>query len=397
MRHLFIVNDFPPIVGGQTAYLYNLCRALLPADFLVLAPVCGDTSAFDRAQAFRIIRKPYLSRIPLFEKVMKIFLPLLWVPGIMRREKIGMLHCAHVLSTGFVGLILKKVYGIDYVIYTYCADILEYRDHVFWRFWLRRILLGARHVVTLSHFTRDRLVELGVRPEKIVVSLPRIDTEEFTGSGEAEILRAQGLEGKRIILSVGRLVERKGNDMTIRAMTLVREKFPNAVYVIFGPGPYAGRLHVLVHELKLEDAVVFIGYGEPVKRALLRSCEIFAMVSRAIKERGDVEGFGIVFLEAAACGKPSVAGNSGGVPDAVVDNVTGILVPPEDPVAVAQAIIRLLSEEGLRHQMGEAALARVRSDFDYRRGVPELRKIFNGEGDGDGDVTLNVSSLSPSP
>jgi phosphatidylinositol alpha-1,6-mannosyltransferase len=159
-------------------------------------------------------------------------------------------------------------------------------------------------------------------------------------------------------------------------------QFPDAVYVIFGCGPYGRDLRKLVADMKLERSVVFVDGDEDEKKALLAACEVFVMVSREIKKKGDAEGFGVVYLEAGACGKACVAGDSGGVRDAVKDGETGILVDPEDPGAVSEAIAKLLSDRALAARMGARGRERVLAEFDYRGGVAELNPIFQGEGRG---------------
>ena len=123
MKSLFIVNDFPPIKGGQSTYLYNLCRALPQDKFIVLAPQVSGDHAFDQMQDFQIIRKKYLFPIPILEKFFKIVLPMIYTQRIMKREEIGILHCAHVLSTGFIGLIFKKIKNlIEFINTSSCID-----------------------------------------------------------------------------------------------------------------------------------------------------------------------------------------------------------------------------------------------------------------------------------
>ena len=164
-KHLFIVNDFPPIIGGQSSYLYFLCRALAPNKIMVMAPACGDTGAFDRTQEFTIIRKPYLFQVPLLEKLAKIILPLVWIQPILKREKVVFLHCAHVLSTGFIGLAMKTFRGMDYALYIHSADVMEHQTNPLLRPWLDRILSGAQYVICNSHFTRDLgIISYGFNP-----------------------------------------------------------------------------------------------------------------------------------------------------------------------------------------------------------------------------------------
>jgi len=375
-RHVFIVNDFPPVTGGQSSYLYHLCRALPPEAVTVLAPSAGDTAAFDAAQPFRVVRKPYLLNIPVVGKLLKVILPLFWVRPLLRGRPRPLLHCAHVLSTGFIGLALKAAGGTDYVIYTYASDILEYQDHPVWGFCLRRILGGARHVVTISRFTRRRLEALGVPPGRIVISPPRIDPEGFgPGPSDGDVLRRWGLEGKRYILSVNRLVERKGNDTVIRAMPALLERCPEIVYVILGSGPHAGALRRLARDMGSNALWSLLKGGDDARRALLAGCEIFVMVSRA--DEGRCRGFWLVYLEAGASAKAVVAGDSGGIRDAVEDGKSGLMVDPLDPAAAAAALGRLLADRGLVLAMGAYGRERVKAHFDFRQGVPELAPVFN--------------------
>jgi phosphatidylinositol alpha-1,6-mannosyltransferase len=377
-KHIFIVNDFPPVIGGQSSYLYFLCRALPPERVVVMAPSCGDTWEFDQAQPFAIIRRRYLWHVPVLEKIAKIVLPCFYLGSILKKEKPALLHCAHVLSTGFIGLIMKALKGIDFVVYTHAADVLEYEHHPFLRPWLRKILKEAKHVVTNSRYTRAQLERLGVPVEKIIISPPRIDAFDFGRPVDpSRIVKKHCLEGKRIILSINRLVPRKGNDVMIKAMAKVLEKFPDAVYVVYGDGPCRQMLKDLVEDLGLWDHVLFVdGKDGDLRREWMAACDVFVMVSRAIGETGDVEGFGVVYLEAGAAGKPVVAGDSGGVPDAVEDGLNGFLVDPNDPLVVAEAVNKVLGDPVLAARLGEQGKARVNARFDYRRGVPELKEVF---------------------
>ncbi|MBF0486230.1 MAG: glycosyltransferase [Candidatus Omnitrophica bacterium] len=375
---LLIANDFPPVIGGQSAYLYYLCKALSSKNMIVLAPECGDTRIFDQDQPFEIIRKPYLISTPVFEKIVKIVVPFFLAIGIIKERDIKTLHCAHVLSTGFVGLLIKKFLGIDYVVYTHSADILEHLPNFFLRFWLRRILFSASFVVANSGFTRSKLEALGVDAKKIICSFPKIDAAEFSAPADSNIFKKHGIIGKRVILSINRLVERKGNDMVIAAMPDILKAHPDALYVIFGRGKYKKKLENQVLRLGLKEKVLFIEGDNGEKKSLLKACDVFVMISREIKEKGDAEGFGVVYLEAGAAGKAVVAGDSGGVRDAVKDHETGLLVAPQDPKAVAAAVIKILSDKELAARLGTNGLSRVTREFDFRLGAPELDVIFQG-------------------
>jgi phosphatidylinositol alpha-1,6-mannosyltransferase len=184
------------------------------------------------------------------------------------------------------------------------------------------------------------------------------------------------LVGRRVLLTVGRLIERKGHDTVIRAMVEIRRAFPDVVYVVAGSGPDEARLRSLATSLDLpSDAVRFVGEVRQDELAVYYSlADVFVMPNRIVGS--DVEGFGLVFLEAALSGRPAIGGRSGGAIDAIVDGVTGLLVDPNSGVAFTEAAHRLLSDSALAGRMGAAAKERGLRDFDYKILAPRLRAAF---------------------
>jgi phosphatidylinositol alpha-1,6-mannosyltransferase len=163
----------------------------------------------------------------------------------------------------------------------------------------------------------------------------------------------------------------------IEALPLVLEAFPKTTYLIVGEGPQGSHLRTLVKTLGLEDNVIFVGQvKEDELGAYYAACDVFAMVSRDIPEKGDVEGFGIVYLEANLFGKPVVAGRSGGVPDAVLNEQTGLLVNPHDPQEVASAIVRLLRDPELAERLGTNGRNRVRDEFTGSAAADKLLRAL---------------------
>ena len=230
MKVLFIVNDFPPILGGQSTYLYNMCKSLPPDRIVVLAPKHKGDKEFDKLQKFKIIRKPYLFSIQILEKFFKIVLPLFYALPIIRKYNIKTICCAHVLSTGIVGLVLKKIFGKSFFVITHSSDILEYQKHAVIKKLLIVILKNTTCVLTNSEFTKKKLLELSVPAKKIIKVYPRIDLEKYNKNVNiTEIIRRYNLEKKKIILSVNRLIERKGNDMVIRALPRIKNAIPNVI------------------------------------------------------------------------------------------------------------------------------------------------------------------------
>jgi phosphatidyl-myo-inositol dimannoside synthase len=189
---------------------------------------------------------------------------------------------------------------------------------------------------------------------------------------DVEAMRQRlGLSGKKVLLTLGRVVERKGYDTVIKAMPEISKHVPEAVYVVAGVGSYLGKLGKMVEDMKLQSAVRFVGsVSDEERAAYFYLCDLFVMPSRQIGP--DVEGFGIVYLEAAMFGKPSIGGNSGGVPEAILDSKTGALVDPSDADALARVVVQLLRDDAVRHELGQNAKARALYEFRWERQVEGL-------------------------
>lgn len=371
---LLISSDFPPVSGGQSRYLYDLWSNLPASEVVILAPRLEGDGAVDAAVDCKVERR----RLPLgegrWQKIAKALL-LWWAAWrLCRRYRVRQIHCGQIFSAGVAGWGCRLLAGVPYVLYAYGADLLEFRDRPLWGGLLRRILAGAARVVTISRFTAAALEASRVPQERIRLLMPAIDLSRFSGLPDRERLRqGRGWQHAEVILTVGRLVERKGQDTVIRALAEVAAARPQARYVIGGAGPYEKPLRDLARQQGVEGRVDFVGFvPEEELPGLLAAADVFAMVSRQRPEAGDVEGFGIVFLEANAAGTPVLGGRSGGVEDAVIDGRTGLLVDPQNVAAVAAALVQLLGDAALRRRLGEEGRQRVQDDFDRRRRAAEL-------------------------
>jgi len=228
----------------------------------------------------------------------------------------------------------------------------------------RRTLAGADSVVSNSAFTAGLARALGAAPERIHVTHCGTDPARFAPR-DAQTLRSRLALGERpVLLSIARLVPRKGLDTVLRALPHVRAAVPDVVYIVVGDGPDRERLMALCNELGVSALVRFTGEVPASELPLWYSLgDVFVMPSRS--EPPDVEGFGIVFLEAAAAERPVVAANAGGVPDAVLDGVSGLLVPPDDPGELAQKLVLLLRDPTRRAELGRRGRERVLAEFTW--------------------------------
>lgn len=254
----------------------------------------------------------------------------------------------------------------------------DYDNLASWAVERSRLKMGAvwaDRVVTVSSFTRRNLEEAGVEPDRITLVPPHIPGADEWEADEARLERLREryeVDERPLLLTVSRLTERKGIDTVLRALHEHREDLPELRYVVAGDGSDRERLEGLVEELGLEDVVVFAGFvDEQEKHDLYEAASVFVMPNRELAD-GDVEGFGIVFLEANAHGTPVVGGRSGGALDAVVDGETGFLVDPNDPGEVAEAVGKLLDDPQLRGKLGEGGRRRVEEELDFEANLAGL-------------------------
>lgn len=377
-KSLLITNDFPPIISGISTAFYHLWKNL-PADrVVVLAPKCEKCEEFDSLQDFEILRK----RIPLKEstlyKLLKSVIVVFYTLFIVPRYKIGKIHCGQLLSGGLAGLLCKKIFGIPYNVYVYGSETVRFSGSRLLTMFINKIISEADELVPNSEFTLTEFLNFGVDRDKMVKVVPGVDTSTFYPKEKSRsLVEKHNLGGDKLLLTVGRLDERKGNDMVLRALPKVLEKHPNTKYVIVGGGRERAKFENLAKELKLigsetnKNRVIFAGYVDDKELPdYYNLCDIYVMPNRETTDHkqlaGDLEGFGIVFLEAGACCKPVIGGKSGGVAEAIEDGVSGFIVDPNSIDDIADAIIRLLDDEVLSDKMGKAGLKRAEEQYDWR-------------------------------
>jgi phosphatidylinositol alpha-1,6-mannosyltransferase len=291
-------------------------------------------------------------------------------------RRITAIFAGRALPEGLVALVVARLTGRPVFIYAHGEELTGWgRGKKF-----RAMCFAMRNadgILSNSDNTRDTLITLiGVDPQRISVIYPTVDENRFRpGLPDDDLRTSIGLTGnKKLILSVGRLMRRKGFDNVIRSLPLLLEQGLDIEYALIGIGEDLDYLQGIAREQNLEHRVHFLGHVsyEDLPR-WYNACDLFAMPNRDID--GDSEGFGLVFLEAAASGKPSVAGKAGGTGSAVVDGETGLRVDGENVEEVAQALIRLLSDPEEAAEMGRKARSRVLKNFIHMRRVDQLREL----------------------
>ena len=374
---VFITEKFPPSEGGSRVYYYNLCKNYEGGNVVVLTKKGGGYEEFDSRQSFKIIRRGHplpdwkYFRYPRALGTMLRTLFLCW------REKIDVIHCGEFLPAGMVGLILKKLLKIPYVYYVHGEAITWFKQYPRQHKLFNILLKNADRVIAACTYAETGLIDsYGITPSKIVKITPGVHHQAFEPEWKDERLAHElGVEEKRIILTIGRLIERKGQDMVIRALPRIIAEVPNAIYLIGGRGYYEKTLRSLTAELGVEKQVKFLGFVPNEElRSLYSICDLFVMINRDTKQERP-EGFGMVFTEASAAGKPVVGGRSGGTEDSIKDGITGYRVDPLNVDEVAFCIIKIIKDEKLRGTLGRNGREWVVKNFDWRERAKQLEQL----------------------
>jgi phosphatidylinositol alpha-1,6-mannosyltransferase len=284
--------------------------------------------------------------------------------GAVIRTHADVVHCARVIPEGLVGLLLHQTLGVRYTVWVHGEEVSMYMRYPTKRRLMPEVFRRAHAVLCNSSFSRGQAHSAGTPTEKLHVVNPCVDWARFQSVREVDALRERHrLAGKTVVLSVGRLTRRKGHDHMLQALARLRRR--DVVYLVLSDGELEAELHNLARELDLEGVVQFVG---PVSAAELpayyRVSDVFAMPNRVLAD-GDVEGFGLVFLEASASGLAVIGGRSGGVVDAVAHEETGLLVDGASVSDVASALARLLDDRALRRRFGERGRQWTRERFDW--------------------------------
>lgn len=363
---LLIANDFPPVTSGIATAFAELWRRLPPDRTRILAPGMPGAEAIDDAYPIPVRR----IRLPLGEttraKFGKTAITALYLLIHSLKERPARIHCGQVFSSGLAGLMCKRLYGIPYTVWVYGSETARLAQSGRTANLMRRILSESECVIANSNATADEFRAFGVPDARLCRIYPGVDPDRFVPA-LPDPGRIANLQNKRILLTIARLDRRKGHDRVIRALPHLPG---DVVYLIGGKGREEPRLRQLANDLNVAHRVHFLGFvPDSDLPALYNLCDVFVMPNRVTEGTalaGDIEGFGISFIEAGACEKPVVAGRSGGAVEAVLHEQTGLLVDPTSETDIACAISRLLDNPELAHRLGRQARQRILREFDWR-------------------------------
>ena len=374
-RYLVITELFLPTKGGTAVWFDEVYRRLGGASTHIVTANVPGGGDHDRAHPNTVHRLTLVRHWWLRPESMAMYAKLVAISLMVGlRHRFDAVHAGRVLPEGLVGWVTARIIRRPLVIYSHGEELTTWRHAAKMRVmtWTYR---HADIVIANSEFTRDELVRLGIPPAKIEILYPGVDIERFRPGLPHEDLRSKlGLTSQRLIVSVGRLSRRKGFDQIIRTLPMLLERGLDLHYAVIGIGEDIDHLRGLANELGVSTRVHFLGHVDPDDLPRwYNAADVVAMPNREIN--GDTEGFGMVFIEAAACGRPAVAGLAGGTGAAVIDRVTGLRVDGASTRAVADGLDRLLSDESLARELGANGRKRVVEGFSWQRVAEQTRQL----------------------
>ena len=373
---LCITNDFGPRAGGIETFVMGLIERAPKGSIIVYTSSQGDTTAYD---------KEWLRDfgVEVIRDSSKILLPSPWVvrrvKKVIARDSIKQVFFGAAAPLGVMARSLRKKGVVNIVALTHGHEVWWAKLRPFSSA-ISFIARNVDHLTYLGEFTKNEISKALSPKEKmkLIKIAPGIDTDHFAPvPSSAQLRKDLGLADKKVIVSVGRLVHRKGQDILIQSMPEVLAKHPTAHILMVGEGPYRKDLTKMVSELNLIDAVTFIGriqYKELPR--YICAGDIFVMPSRSRLAGLEVEGLGIVYLEASSCALPVIAGRSGGAPDAVDEGVTGYSVDGTSALEVSKAIIKLFDDPVKAKEMGQAGRSWIIDKWRWEIWSKEFNSLF---------------------
>jgi len=363
---LVLGEEIPPRTGGVAQWGYWMARKIQERGIRVVYAARADYAdpSGDYGDCFTL--HPISGRGWRHYKDLRILgaLRALWAR--FRPRAVICLNC----KVARIPLLLRPLTGWKVAVVAHGMEVTKNSGHLRRRLGLRWVYGSADLTVAVSRYTRERVLEFGVEPGQVRVIPCGVDPEFFRPLDGARVRAQLGLADRPIILTLARLVHRKGHDLVIRALAEVHRRVPDAVYLVGGTGGdgYVEHLRALAGACGVSHAVRFLGAVESAGLpALYSASNVYVMASRSLEGDSNFEGFGVTYLEANACGIPVIGADTGGVADAIVDGQTGFLIPPDDVPALADRLHRLLTEPALARRMGAAGRARVLRDLTWDR------------------------------
>ena len=381
MGYLLLALDYPPSVGGIQRYCHELAAALARRGvrIAVIASEQAGAEEFDAAQPFPTVRVPAPSKTAAATAL---------VAGAERAmqenllgEPVEAVLCGKWFPEGAACLLLKRRRGLPYVLLAYGREITLTGGNPLKALMQRQVARGASGALVISEYTGEQVARRGVPRERIANILAGVNPGEFAVAPEkvAELREKLALrEDEKVLLTVARLVWRKGHAQVLNALHEVVSQVGPLRYLIVGDGPEEQSLRHLP-AARAPEVDFLPELPDAYLPALYALADVFVMPSRDLPGE-PIEGFGLVYLEANLCGTPAVGGRTGGTADAIIDGETGLLVDPEKPEEIIEALVKLLSDPELARQMAAAGQARIERELTWEHVAARTQRALEGWG-----------------
>lgn len=379
-KTLLISEIFPPIHGGSGRWFWELYTRLPKQEYVIAAGESTEQNAFDKTHSLNLTRLNLSSPSWGLKSLtgLKYYWRTFWaLRKLIKKEKVTHLHCGRCLPEGFMGYLLHCALGLPYICYIHGEDIEAAATSRELRWIVTKVLNNATTLICNSKNTQSLLLDnWSVDSAKVTVLNPGVDAERFVPTAPDDAIKSNlGWQERSVILTVGRLQERKGQDMMIQAMPAIKEQVPNALYAVIGGGEEKPKLQTLVKDLKLENDVLFMSeISDEQMIQAYQQCDVFILPNRTVGQ--DIEGFGMVLVEAQACAKPVVAGDSGGTAETMKIGETGYIIDCTDSQTIADKLIALLQNSDQRAEMGVKARQHVEVDLDWKVHSQKAQRLF---------------------
>ena len=377
---LLLSEIFPPVKGGSGRWFWEVYSRIQQDDVVIAAGQNSLASEFDQVSPLKTYRLPLasscwglksLTGLKFYWRIFRL------VRQIVKQENIEVIHCGRCLPEGFIGYLINKTMGIPYICFIHGEDVETAATSRELSWIVRKALNGAEYLVCNSQNTATILLNTwNSESSKTKVINPGVDTKRFVPADhDPETRAALGWNERPVILTVGRLQERKGHDMMIKALPVLKEQFPDILYAIIGGGEQRPILDNLVDKLGLTENVLFMSeVSDEQMIQCYQQCNLFILPNRTVGR--DIEGFGMVLVEAQACGKPVIAGDSGGTSETMLIGESGYIVDCTSVPAMVEHILPILKDPILANNMGKKGCAHANAKLDWQALSLQAKWLF---------------------
>lgn len=379
-KSLLISEIFPPKNGGSGRWFWELYSRLPNDRFVIAAGSSKQSETFDQTHNLPV-KRINLSSTEWGVKSssgFKFYWRTFWqLRKLIKDNKVQAIHCGRCIPEGMMGLLLSKFMRIPYICYVHGEDVEAASTSRELSFIVKNVLKHAEFLICNSQNTAGLLSQWRVDESKIQILNPGVDSTKFVPTERNYNIKQQlGWGNRPTILTVGRLQKRKGQDMLIKALPNIKKSIPNILYAVIGGGDEKGLLEELVNSLSLQENVLFMSeIDDDTMLKCYQQCDLFILPNRTVNQ--DIEGFGMVLVEAQSCGKTVIAGDSGGTKETMIEEKTGFIIDCTNPEPIAEKLIELLKQPEKLDAYGKLGREHVVNTLDWKAHKEKAEILFS--------------------